>query len=621
MLRYSSSLALFALLLTACDSGGEEPLPGGLDAERSGADPRMAIVCGERNVIARSSTCDSYPNWAAERTFGMGAPGVLAQYCSYTGNSSSDITTLASHLPAGAELAADCQAVTAQGEAIQDLVGAEFDEQFGFLTGRLEPGQFANAYGLVTQHHVDVTVVDTFPNDEPADRFSDHGPMVMSVIENIACSTGNCNVTVGAELGLPRVGAVAHTERGGYNGRQSDLAKGIFAAVENSGSDNLIINLSVGWESDLFNGNGPSNMPPPVRAVYDALRYARCSDALIIASAGNSSGMTSPEAPLAPGRWEGFPAPSGNECSTDFGLPNWSDGASYAPLVHSVGGLFGLESPMATTRDVGMPRLAAAASHAVVHPRPGLDQAVVRTGTSVSAAVASGAAAIVWSLDPLQSPSEVMHRLYSYGTLTGMSSDFGGPSTQVRGVNVCQAVKSVLGPGTPAIDCGASPSHNVTALVNQVEAAAEPLESLTFDAVDECDTTIFFYPGVGEVRDCDEGSRDPWAMLTDPQPPRAGCSDCVLTTEGAKSTALLTLEEEFANDPLETVDIEIYEDDGEIHRYSITDPDDGAVAELKSNEISHYELPIDLSDAKPIRALLYMTFSSGANTEDVMLVD
>lgn len=620
MFRYSSSLALFALLLTACDSEAERPLPADLDEERVGVDP-MDIVCDERYVIARSPTCDDFPNdgWQAERTFGTGAPGVLAKYCSYTGSTTADIATLRTNLP-GVELSPDCQAVTAQSEAIQDLVGAQLDEEFGFLTGRLQPAQIASSYGSVTRDPVDVTVVDTYPEHEPTSPFSDHGPMVMSIIDDIACSAGGCAVTVGAELGLPRVGSEISMAKGGYNGRQTDLARGIVAAVQNRSADNLIINLSVGWESDMFGGSGPTDMLPPVRAVYDALRYARCSRALIIASAGNSSGMTSPEAPLAPGRWEGFPAPSGTECSVDFGLPSWSDGAVYTPLVHSVGGLFGRRSPMSTTRELGMPRLAAAASHAVARPRRGLDDVVVRTGTSVSAAAASGAAALVWSLDSSQSPSEVMRRLYISGTLTGMTSDFGGSPMNVRRVDVCRAVTSLLGAGSPEMECEDSSPHTVRGLTNQIETVAEPLEVLSFDTAEECDGTTF-YPGVGEVRVCEESRRSPWDVLTKPQPPRPGCSDCVLTTKGTKPTALLTLDEDLVSDDLETVDVEIYEEDGDIHRYSITDPEDGEVVELKSEAVSHYELPIGLSGTKPARALLYMTFSSGTNTEDVMLID
>lgn len=625
--RRTSSLLLLALTTAACATEDGSAPTDGLDSPRETVD-QTGVVCNERYAIGLAPSCDvGVSGWTGTSLFGAGAPGVLGQYCAFTRSGTSTLKALAGQVP---DVAADCQAVSVQGEIITDTINDELDAYFGWLTGRLEDGALAASYPNATQSPVRVAVVDTYPVAEPGNPISHHGPFVMSIVEGLACDGPTCAIDTKAHLGLPRTQNGSNWSRGGYLGRQSDLARGIYEAVEASqnAGGHLVINLSVGWESELFGGTGPANMPPPVRATYDAIRLARCKGALIIASAGNHSGLTDDEVALAPARWEGIPAPTRAEC-TEVGVPMqeaFVDGAAYTPLVHAIGGLYGPNSEMVTGRELGMPRLAAAASHAVAQPRAvGLDDVTVETGTSVSAAVASAAASLVWSLRPGLSPSEVMAGLYGSGVPTTLTSDFGGQALPVHRIDICHAVEAALGPAAPNPELGCDTSAPVTThdLVTELALLFDGLHKPEFEPAEPCGD-VMFYPGPGEVRDCTAVEPDPWSILTSPQPPRPGCSDCVLTTSTEKPTAILALDEAFDVNDLLLVDIEITEESGDVHRFSLKEEDIAGfivVIQLKTHEVEHVELPIDLEGIKPLRAMVFMEFKGDVHTEDALLID
>lgn len=209
-------------------------------------------------------------------------------------------------------------------------------------------------------------------------------------------------------------------------------------------------------------------LSPGARAVLDALHYAACHGALVVAAAGNDPGYEdTPSGPMLPAAWERLPAPSEAACKAWFGDDAVKALAApktgYAPLVHAVGGVDDRDHPIPGSRARAMPRLVAPAALAAAYPEdpadagyarlcaPGADapsafvcdRTAVRTGTSVAAAVTSAIAAVVWAHHPAWSGHDVMAALYAGGMSLGEKPDVlfsgKGRETIVR-VSLCGAL-------------------------------------------------------------------------------------------------------------------------------------------------------------------------------------
>ncbi|MGH1343862.1 MAG: S8/S53 family peptidase [Nannocystales bacterium] len=622
----------------ACSAEGELDAPEATPRAAPTEAESRAEVCDLSNqvvVFSQESSCDDVGPWEGERIFGGSGepqpPAGLRGYCRYTKASNTTqghVDALAAGLTAGDnspafEIGTDCRAVETQNSAIADEVGTDLEDFFGWLSGRFDPQDIT----VPPPISVHTAIVDTYPNDSPDKPKSSHGPVVASIVESFLCPTGvGCTHPVRNYLGLPRTNDGLNLEKGGQIGLQSDLAKGIYAAlVEDSqlGTDRLIINLSVAWEAEQFGGMGLADMDPAARSVFDIIRVARCRGALIIAAAGNESSLSCTGEPMAPGRWEQIPAPDEAEC-VQLGVLDWvEDTAAYTPLVHAVGGLFGPDTAMATSRSAGMPRLAAASSHAVAPARlPGLPGAAIRTGTSVGTAVASATAAMVWGYAPALTPSGVMERLYLSGHPVGdLTADFGSAgSTPVHRIDACAAVAlSIPGPG-PTCDFSTQPV-TIGQLVGDLEAVVSISHSLSVDDPLECTNVCgeqySFHPVPGSARDCAEVEPDPWRWLTTPQPTEAGCDECVLTTETStdQATALLTVGDHFDAGNIKSVDLEIIDVFGMPHFFGITDKElqQAAVVEPRSGFIDEFVVPMKLDGVLAERGFVIMSFLDPAD--------
>lgn len=657
----TSTLRLTCLLLTstafACAEGSElDDMPeaalrdgsggGGAGAGGGGLDP-YDEVCDPSNqvvVFSTSNGCDDFVggDWEGARLFNSSAapPEGLARYCRYTFDGAAtpdDVKDLTAELentfPAGFEIGTDCRVVEPQNSAISDEIGVELDEQFGALSGRVTSQQVKAALPLFAPSEIHTAIVDTYPSfpAAPAAPNSTHGPVVASIIESFLCSSGpNCNHKVRNYLGLPRTNDGLNTTLGGQVGRQSDLARGIYAAIVADSAlsaEHLVINLSVAWEAERFGGTGLADMSPAARSVYDAIRVARCRGALIIAAAGNESGLSCTGEPMAPARWEGIPAPISSECA-ELGLglnSRFEDDADYAPLVHAVGGLFGANTAMATSRDAGMPRLAAASSHAVAHPHTGLPGVVVRTGTSIGTAVASATASLVWSYRPLLTPSEVMDVLYQSSLpVGGLTADFGSAgSTDVHRIDACAAVEHAV--PIIALNCSTSTPYTVDYLATEVEAAVTDTHTLSTDpgvpCVDGCGGGYTFHPVPGSLLGCDDVEPDPWRWLTAPQPVISGCQECILTTESSadEASALLTVADHFDSDDIKEVELEIHDTNGVVHIFGITDKElqTGAIVHPRTGYVDEFVVPMSLTGLTPEHAYIVMSFIDPNNAESI----
>ncbi len=627
--------------VTAREGGGPLSGPGTADPKDELCDPSNQVVVFNTQTAPEAATaCPDFVggSWTGNPIFGGGGvtvPSGLAGYCRYTsaGATTDDVDDLALALqafsPGAYEIGTDCRAVEPQGSAISDEVGDELDSYFGWLSGRTTPQEIALTVSR-TPAEIHTAIVDTYPSNPDTTKlpYSSHGPVVTSIVESFLCPTGvGCIHQVRNYLGLPRTNQGMNTPRGGQVGLQSDLARGIYSALvadQQMGSEHLVINLSVAWEAEEFGGMELSDMDPAARAVFDVIRAARCRGALIIAAAGNQSGLSCAGEPMAPARWEDIPAPDSLEC-IELGILNpFVDTANFAPLVYAVGGLLGSNTPMATSRRGGMPRLAAASSHAVAHPREGLTDLAVRTGTSIGTAVVSAAASLVWSYDPGLSPSDVMQHLYQSGQPVGsLTADFGpGASVAVHRVDACDAINSMF-PGTP-LTCESSPPVSLDQIAADVEAAVTDTyivsNSPGVPCTDGCGENYTLYPVLGSSLTCATVEPDPWRWLTAPQPTQAGCEDCLTTTDHGtnQSTAFLTVSDYYAGWTIKAVSLELYDEKGNRKVFGITEKMLlGGGVEPMAEEISEYVVPMSLGGDVFAYGYVLMAFTNPASGESV----
>lgn len=634
-------LTCLLLTSTALACGAESEIDEPEVRVRAALTPTQsrAKVCDLSNQVVafnEPSSCGDVGAWEGNPIFGGPgqpvAPEGLRGYCTYThpGNATPNhVVALSNGLgggvpgPAPFEIGTDCRAVETQNSAIADEIGEDLEDFFGWLSGRFDPQQINVAPPIV----VHTAVVDTYPSTTPIGPNSSHGPVVASIVESFLCPTGvGCTHLVRNYLGLPRTNDGPDYVKGGLVGLQSDLAKGIYEALvedQQLGTDRLVINLSVAWEAEEFGGMGLANMTPAARSVYDVIRVASCRGALTIAAAGNESSLSCTGEPMAPGRWEMIDAPNEAQCNQlGIASPIIDDGA-YTPLVYAVGGLFGANKAMASSRDAGMPRLAAASSHAVARPlSPGLDGVAIRSGTSIGTAVASATASMVWGYAPYLTRPEVMERLYQSGQPVGdLTADFGpsGP-TDVHRIDACAAVSLVIPGAGPTCDFSSQPV-TVGQIATDVEAAVSISHSVAVDSAmpctDVCGDEYTFHPVAGSDIDCDEVEPDPWRWLTAPQPTEAGCTECILTTETStnQATALLTVGDHFDANDIKAVELEIIDILGEPHFFGISDKElqGGAIVQPRSGFIDGFDVPMSLGGVEPDKAFIIMSFLDPAD--------
>jgi hypothetical protein len=99
------------------------------------------------------------------------------------------------------------------------------------------------------------------------------------------------------------------------------------------------------------------------------------------------------------------------------------------PLVYAVGGVTGEGAPLGNARPASMPRLLAPGENAALLNRAddrdtaGAQGTLPTTGSSVSAAVVSGLAALVWGVRPELGADEVMALVYANGLETGRPAE------------------------------------------------------------------------------------------------------------------------------------------------------------------------------------------------------
>lgn len=208
------------------------------------------------------------------------------------------------------------------------------------------------------------------------------------------------------EVGAPPI--LVSQPDGGNVGSLSSVATAIYQALaiwqEFHKGKKLIINLSIGWEPE--EPPFEASRIPRDNPVLLALQQAAEEGALIIAAAGNRPSFATNYSGLM------FPAAY---AAIDYEC----DMQNLCPLLIPVAGVTANHNPIAVTRPLGITPLLAPAMAALGNPEhlatpaPIGAKLVSMTGTSVSAALVTAAAARIWSLEPGAAPGTVMQKIWS----------------------------------------------------------------------------------------------------------------------------------------------------------------------------------------------------------------
>ncbi|PRQ09755.1 S8/S53 family peptidase [Enhygromyxa salina] len=612
-------LRILAPLLTLTALACDEVQPGPVEEILRDVELVDAACPTTRQIaIKQAKTCPAAANWVSSKLF-PGAVGVLGNYCVYTWNGAPEQENVAdlTSIPSLVAVGSDCEAVFEQGEpndALWTELNPDILDLFHAAIGWTSSADLDLPSSEASRWPVVVAVLDSVPEPAPYNPHSDHGEIMVRMVEDIACPDplAPCAVDVVRGLAMPRIAAgQVDLVKGGFFGSQGDVARSIYAAVDdwdttdwNGLKPKLILSLSLGWEPEFGELATDS---PAVAAVHTALEYASCHGAIIIAAAGNQGHLCS-TGPLLPGAWEQHPAPDAARCAA-LGAPIPAVSAAYRPLLYSIGGLDHDLAPMPRTREDGMPRLASSATHAV-----GRGDSTAVTGTSAAAATAAGAAALVWSYNKNMNASRVMQVLYESGVDTTMTADYVGPTneTDVMKIDVCAALDHAC--DLPGSNCPAQPFANTLACVN-----APPIVSLG-DLFNDLASVIPDFtraPSFGPATVCPASCGYPLTgyfatsqgacptqilpelPYTEPQPTEIGCPNCTLDV--TSSIVYAALDPEYNNATLRGVAVTVF--DGAAEYYFDIGP-----VPLNSNTITTIQLDPALMPVTVVSSSISLTF-------------
>lgn len=361
------------------------------------------------------------------------------------------------------------------GTALDEVQSSKLARDFLYEVGDTDLPLRANDAPNVRLAVLDtVATAEGVPDTLPAGCI-DHGFGIAHIVRELSCGDSGCAATLATQLALPLPESGASHETaakspcGGY-GTPGDLAAAIRAAVDGwlaksaqpDRRSHLILNLSLGWDPKVLREqlgavDPDDHLNSEELAVYDALAYAAERGALAITAAGNLLGGKLPEVgPILPAGWYAQPP----------AIPLLPPSAE--TVVWAVGGIARGGRRLANARPGSEPALVTYGDHAVVKLAPGRYTKPL-TGTSVSAAVASSAAALVWHLRPELPGREVMALLASSGSDLGRGAELyraavgenAGPTAPpaVHRLDLSAALGAALAPKaaeiaqSPAIGC------------------------------------------------------------------------------------------------------------------------------------------------------------------------
>jgi hypothetical protein len=461
----------------------------------------------------------------------------------------------------------------------------------------------------VPRYDMKLVLLDTVA--EGVTPYNEHGLQLEQLIADIACpgDTATCLGWIEHVLVMPRVPeddfATADWS-GGNVGYMHEFAMGVgFAVLDWAGPnlalplaerERLVMSAAVGADPNHPIASDPAYAP--AQSAIVALQAAYCMGATVYAAAGNTRDNSCPNDEtemLAPARYESVLAPTAAQCSS-WGYVQDNPGYTYligSPLIHAVGGVDGLDQPIANHRRDAHPRLAATASDAISS-----NGTVAITGTSVATAVVAGTHLLRWSLDPNRSGPRVAKDFHTTGYATGDFADAGlYINAPIRRLGVCHAVTDLLG-----LSCSSmapDPANFDDYLVATEEAIA---------AADLADLLIEGDAGVGVEADCSEGPV--FDVFIKPQPQRPACAHCGGILAAAGDTHMLNMS---IAQQLWTQNLDVTS--AYLHTYdaagSATTFDLGAVVPNINNANPTNVIQVQFTVPAPASAVLEFVYSDG----------
>lgn len=327
-----------------------------------------------------------------------------------------------------------------------------------------------------------IVVIDTAPDAKHGQitigAGSRHGDNLAHLIEDIVCKPVDfgprqCAAEVTSQLALrwSADGNISSSE-GGFIGKLGELAEAIQQATltwkqgriryPEITPERLILNLSVSWEhlkgvADCSVGSA-NDGPAGVLAVRAALDVAAFEGALIIAAAGNDSGGPSPaQGPTCPGKYQTLPRASGSPYS----------------LLLAVSGVDYDDDPLAITRPQGTTPIVGLGFGGVAW-KPGELAPPMLIGSSISTAVVSAVAGVVWAYQSSLSAGQVSDHLYNGGVVLSATAEACppqfSPDCHTSRVRVCGALNDVA--DAEVVPCPSPPSNEGSSPSLPAEIAA-----------------------------------------------------------------------------------------------------------------------------------------------------
>jgi subtilisin family serine protease len=420
--RTTASVILVSVAL-GCSSHDQLERPGSASLGLATTDSRR-LDCPKTNVLVRIPYSGDCPTTIGTASTGLWVGGAVTKklpdireprprFCTYYW-SSAPRTPDTDVLPGeqGHDWQWDCASVGAHAAQpeLYAALAAHGKANLGELTWTAD-----------VKAPVRVAVIDTAAGSWSDPDNNPHGKAVGTLIRDTAClNPAVCPVEVENYLGLPLLRAPMPGQlvirrdltRGGAFGAHGDLARAIVQAVDANVGTRTVINLSVAYDSvELLASGEPDPADFENSVVFDALQYARCHGALILAAAGNGRvpAIGTQKAAL-PALWteqRAFDAPT---CDARYGVASH---VTSGPLLYAVSAVDFGAKPLLTTRGEGQSVLAAL-GFAVVRDDPNGGYTRILSGTSMATATVSAIAAALWARTPAgTTPDRIIRELYA----------------------------------------------------------------------------------------------------------------------------------------------------------------------------------------------------------------
>ncbi len=431
--------------------------------------------------------------------------------------------------------AADCMGFKEQSGLADPQITQLLAESFMLNIDAPEAADLEDTFSY--QEPVRLEVIDSVSQtavDNGLTPFNRHGLFMSAIIGAIACPGGqqSCLEQHHHMLAMPRRDyQLPDWTVGEAYASKVDVAIQVFAAVQQwredklnqapNATDRLVLNISLGYQR--VNAGVDDFTRGPQASLKAALDFAACHGALVFAASGNVRDESCPQnesGPLAPAAFEEIPAPTEAEChhmgfvpDFDGDFPVFSN--EPRPLVYAVGGVDAYDEPLPNARPQSQPELVALGAAGV-----GNDLTMPLTGTSVSTAIASATAKLLWGYQPRLTPDEVYRIMQTSGWDLGQQADFGfWPGLNSHRLSVCAALDELCSNEDPnecpQLGCDAQPP------------ALDGNLGGFFDAVDQvlADPNIVVkeYDGHAVAPVCDPAQ--PTELVT-PQPDLPICGHC-----------------------------------------------------------------------------------------------